>query len=121
MSPQQGHNRTLCAITIFGLSSIVIMPTLLKAAEDKNRSQQMVNDFSAETVGGEPTSFLPAVGNWLVGNEGNNKVLIVDGRKWSEGQARRWIGRRGADNLRIELRGVFGQCEGLRLFSFRRI
>ena len=87
MSPQQGHNRTLCAITIFGLSSIVIIPTLLKGAEDKNRSQQMVNDFSAETVGGEPTSFLPAVGNWLVGNEGNNKVLIVDGRKWSEGQA----------------------------------
>ena len=36
MSPQQGHNRTLCAIIIFGLSSIVIMPTLLKAAEDKS-------------------------------------------------------------------------------------
>src|SRR5262245_3880152 len=87
MSPRQSPNRILSVITIFGLSTIFIMPTQLKAAENKNRSQEMVNDFSGETVGTEPKSFLPAVGNWLVGNEGNNKVLIVDGRKWSEGQA----------------------------------
>src|SRR5262245_9233465 len=87
MSLQQHPKRTVCAITIFGLSTIFIIPTQLKAAEDKNRSKEMVVNFSAETIGAGPTSFLPAVGNWLVGNEGNNKVLVVDGRKWSEGQA----------------------------------
>lgn len=86
MSLQSSPNRTVCAITILGLSIILIMPTQLKAAEDKNKSKEMVNDFSTEALGAEPTSFLPAVGNWLVGNEGNNKVLIVDGGKWSEGQ-----------------------------------
>jgi hypothetical protein len=86
MSLQQRPNRTVCAITIFGLSTIFTILTQLRAAEDKNRSKEMVATFSAETVGAEPTSFLPAVGNWLIGNEGNNKVLVVDGRKWSEGK-----------------------------------
>jgi len=45
------------------------------------------NNFSGETVGAQPTSFVPAVGNWVIGVDGSNKVLVVDGRKWQEGQA----------------------------------
>ncbi|MHB1376478.1 MAG: LamG domain-containing protein [Candidatus Humimicrobiaceae bacterium] len=44
-------------------------------------------DFSNETVGAVPTSFLPAVGNWVIGIDGNNKVLVVDGSKWKSGEA----------------------------------
>jgi hypothetical protein len=43
-------------------------------------------DFSDETVGAEPKSFLSVVGVWRVENDGNNKVLVVDGRQWKEGQ-----------------------------------
>jgi hypothetical protein len=43
-------------------------------------------DFSAETVGGPPQSFVPVVGNWVIGVDGDNRVLVVDGRRWQEGQ-----------------------------------
>jgi hypothetical protein len=43
-------------------------------------------DFTSETVGGEPSTFLAVVGNWLIGVDGDKKVLVVDGRKWKEGQ-----------------------------------
>jgi hypothetical protein len=44
-------------------------------------------DFSDETVGSEPKSFLSVVGVWRIESDGNNKVLVVDGRQWKEGQA----------------------------------
>ena len=43
-------------------------------------------DFSDETVGAEPKSFVSVVGVWRIEAEGNNKVLAVDGRQWKEGQ-----------------------------------
>jgi hypothetical protein len=43
-------------------------------------------DFEGETVGAEPKSFSAAVGHWLVGVDGTNRVLVVDGRKWDKGQ-----------------------------------
>jgi hypothetical protein len=43
-------------------------------------------DFSDETVGSEPKSFLSVVGVWRIESDGNNKVLVVDGRQWKEGQ-----------------------------------
>jgi hypothetical protein len=43
-------------------------------------------NFSDDTVGGEPTSFLSVVGVWRIEAEGNKKVLAVDGRQWKEGQ-----------------------------------
>jgi hypothetical protein len=46
-------------------------------------------DFSDETVGAEPKSFLAVVGYWSIGAEGDNKFLVVDGRRWKEGQTRR--------------------------------
>jgi hypothetical protein len=44
-------------------------------------------DFADETVGAEPKSFLSVVGVWRIETDGNNKVLVVDGRQWKEGQA----------------------------------
>jgi hypothetical protein len=44
-------------------------------------------DFSDETIGAEPKSFLSVVGVWRIESDGNNKVLVVDGRQWKEGQA----------------------------------
>jgi hypothetical protein len=72
---------------ILSVSTILVLPSEMTAAQEKMASKEVVDDFSGETVGAEPTSFVPAVGNWLIGADGNNKVLIVDGRKWSEGQA----------------------------------
>src|SRR6266511_3295055 len=43
-------------------------------------------DFSNETAGADPTSFVNVVGIWRIETEGQNKVLAVDGRQWKEGQ-----------------------------------
>src|SRR5262245_2702791 len=48
--------------------------------------QSLKVDFSDETVGAEPKSFVSVVGVWRIEAEGNNKVLAVDGRQWKEGQ-----------------------------------
>src|SRR2546421_3056809 len=48
--------------------------------------QALKVDFSDETVGAEPKSFLSVVGVWRVEADGGNKVLVVDGRQWKEGQ-----------------------------------
>ena len=42
--------------------------------------------FADETVGAEPKSFLSVVGVWRIEAEANNKVLVVDGRQWKQGQ-----------------------------------
>ncbi len=60
-------------------------------AEETKKSNSTLDDFSQETVGAMPISFAPAVGNWIIGidreNNKENKVLVVDGRKWSRGNA----------------------------------
>lgn len=45
-----------------------------------------VLDFSGETVGAEPKSMLPVVGTWGIAEENGNKVLLIDGRRWKDGQ-----------------------------------
>jgi hypothetical protein len=37
-----------------------------------------VFNFSDETVGAEPKSFLSVVGFWTIGAEGDNKFLVVE-------------------------------------------
>jgi hypothetical protein len=51
-----------------------------------NAVQPLKIEFSDETVGTEPKSFLSVVGVWRIETDGNNKVLVVDGRQWKEGQ-----------------------------------
>src|SRR6266545_3846274 len=101
MSTRQNFKFLGFATAILGLSIIFIIHSQLRAAEDKTGSKEMVDDFSGETIGAAPTSFVPAVGNWLIGNDGNNKVLVVDGQKWSEGHA--------AAGLADKARAIYGE------------
>lgn len=56
--------------------------TVTKANKDPN-----FYDFSGEIVGSHPQTFTPAVGNWIIGSDTDNTVLVVDGRKWKRGIA----------------------------------
>src|SRR5262249_10203829 len=58
-----------------------------ESTEPGSRSTAEIKfDFQDETVGAQPKSFLPIVGNFVIGAEGDNKVLVIDGRKWKQGQ-----------------------------------
>jgi len=59
----------------------------VKQSPEITNANPMMDDFSQETVGAMPVSFAPAVGNWIIGVDNDNKVLVVDGRKWSRGKA----------------------------------
>jgi hypothetical protein len=51
-----------------------------------NALQPLKIDFSDETIGTEPRSFVSVVGVWRIEADGSNKVLVVDGGQWKEGQ-----------------------------------
>jgi hypothetical protein len=70
------------AITV-AIAGVGLTALLLSASA----VQPLKIDFSDETVGAEPKSFLSVVGVWRIEADGNNKVLVVDGRQWKEGQA----------------------------------
>ena len=74
---------TIAKHTIALAAASLGVATLLLSA---HAVQPLKIDFSDETVGTEPKSFLSVVGVWRVENDGNNKVLVVDGRQWKEGQ-----------------------------------
>jgi len=63
-------------------------------------SPQKVFDFSGETVGAEPKSMTPVVGVWMVAQDGDNKVLMVDGSRWKQGQP--------AANIADKARALYG-------------
>lgn len=72
-------------------------------------------DFSADTVGAEPKAFAPAVGVWRVGIEGKNKVLVVDGAKWKQGQT--------SAGLAGQARALYGEryaefLDGVKAYSY---
>jgi len=58
-----------------------------KPEESSQQSGKKIFDFSTETVGAQPTTFSAAVGNWIIGRDGDNTVLVVDGRQWKRGVA----------------------------------
>lgn len=58
-------------------------------------------DFSSETIGAEPKTMLPVVGNWTIAQENGRKVLKVDGTRWQQGQS-------GA-NLADKARSLYGE------------
>lgn len=43
-------------------------------------------EVKKDKIGNESTQFLGIVGNWSVVQDGNSKVLAVDGRQWMKGQ-----------------------------------
>ena len=61
--------------------------TVKAANSTSHEPGEAVYDFSKETVGAPPNTFTAAVGNWIIGNDGDNTVLVVDGRKWKRGVA----------------------------------
>ena len=60
---------------------------LVKSATAGEKPDPGFFDFSGETVGAPPKTFSAAVGNWIIGSDGDNRVLVVDGRKWKQGVA----------------------------------
>jgi hypothetical protein len=65
-----------------GIVALGLTALLLRA----DAGQALKVDFSGDTVGAEPKSFLSVVGIWRIEAEGNKKVLAVDGTQWKEGQ-----------------------------------
>ena len=65
------------------------------------RPGPIITDFSEETVGAAPKTFTPVVGNWTIAAEGDNRVLVVDGRQWKEGQA--------ATGIAEQARSLYGE------------
>lgn len=59
-------------------------PTQVAAAATPSGAGSL--DFSTETPGAQPKSLTPAVGNWVIGQDKDNTVMVVDGRDWSRGQ-----------------------------------
>ncbi len=57
-------------------------------------------DFSSGKVGAEPVSFVPAVGYWTVGVDGDNHVLFLDGSRWRRGQT--------SANIAEQAREIYG-------------
>jgi hypothetical protein len=70
-------NAITMAVAGVGLGALLLTATAV---------QPLKIDFSDETVGAEPKSFVGVVGVWRIETDGNNKVLVVDGRQWKEGQ-----------------------------------
>src|SRR5712692_5811046 len=64
-------------------------------------ASQKVFDFSGETVGAEPKSMKQSVDDWTVVQDGDNKVLMVDGSRWKQGQP--------AANIADKARALYGE------------
>jgi hypothetical protein len=110
------------SIALAGLSLAALLLT-------SRAVQPLKIDFSDETVGAEPKSFLSVVGVWRIESDGsNNKVLVVDGRQWKEGQtaagmaekARALYGERYAEFLdRVQAYAYFPYAVAKDVADFR--
>lgn len=68
------------------LLCLLMLGTSLFATQPAQAAKEVKFDFSTEKIGAEPTSFVPTVGNWVVGKEGDNVLLMVEGSTWSRNQ-----------------------------------
>lgn len=59
-----------------GIGALVALLAAVSAADVKV-------DLSKETIGKPPVSFVPMVGTWTIARDGNDKVVMVDGRPWT--------------------------------------
>jgi hypothetical protein len=87
--------KTMTRRTVLAVAGAMTLGSQAKAMEP------LKIDFADETVGAEPKSFLSVVGVWRIETDGNNKVLVVDGRQWKEGQA--------AAGLADKARALYGE------------
>jgi hypothetical protein len=111
------------AITV-AIAGVGLAALLLSASA----VQPLKIDFSDETIGAEPKSFLSVVGVWRIEADGNNKLLVVDGRQWREGQtaagiadkARALYGERYAEFLdRVQAYAYFPYAVAKDVADFR--
>lgn len=72
---------------LIAASTLALCPTLMPLSVAYGARVAATVDFEKEQVGAEPSLFVSVVGVWRVGIEGKNKVLVVDGGKWKQGQA----------------------------------
>lgn len=82
-------------------STVIDSSPIPKTFSTKETIIAQVVDFSNDTVGTMPTSFVPAVGNWTIDTDNDNQVLVVDGSEWKEGQA--------ADGVVEEAKTLYGE------------
>ena len=111
--------------TIIAIAGVSLAALLTCA----NAAQSLKIDFSNETAGAEPKSFVSVVGVWRIENDGNNKVLVVDGRQWKQGQtaagiadkARALYGERYAEFLdRVQAYAYFPYTVAQDVQDFRK-
>ena len=116
--------RTTAHVIGIAAAAVSIAALILQAGA----IQPLKIDFSDETTGGEPKSFLAVVGVWRIETEGNNKVLVVDGRQWKQGQtaagvadkARALYGERYAEFLdRVQAYAYFPYAVAKDVAGFR--
>lgn len=87
-APAQLEYLTTTQTQKFNIVSVAMAGEKTTSPVDNNKKNgQILFDFSEETVGSSPKTFTPVVGNWIIGNDNNNTVLVVDGRKWKRGIA----------------------------------
>jgi hypothetical protein len=107
------------AVAAIGLAALILKTAAV---------QPLKIDFSDESVGSEPKSFLSVVGVWRIEADGNNKVLVVDGRQWKQGQtaagvadkARALYGERYAEFLdRVQAYAYFPYAVAKDVTDFR--
>ena len=66
-------------VRTFATAATSLLASLLLATA----AQPLKVDFSNESVGAEPKSFVSVAGVWRIETDGGNKVLVVDGRQWN--------------------------------------
>jgi hypothetical protein len=71
-------------LLVFSLTGFAGAQRTKKASPAAAKSVHI--DLSKEKVGGESARFLSVVGNWSIVQDGDRKILAVDGRKWMRGQ-----------------------------------
>ena len=103
--------KTLLAVTF----SAFLLTVNFTASAQGQKTPEIKFDFEAETVGNQPTSFLPIVGNFSIGREDNNKLLVIDGRKWQQGQTAAGVAER-AKTLYGERYGEF--LDNVKAFAY---
>lgn len=64
----------------------LMLGACLFVSQPATAGKEMKFDFATEKIGAEPASFVPTVGNWVVGKEGDNVLLTVEGSMWSRNQ-----------------------------------
>jgi hypothetical protein len=77
------------ALALVGYSGALAQPT------------PIVEDFSGETVGGDPASFATPAGFWSIASDSGKPVLLEDGRRWE--------GSSFANALADQARSLYGE------------